>query len=146
VLFRSLLELNSALKILLKKSGENKKDVEKNILANIQEMVLPYLMKIEEQSLNETQKVYLSIVRSNLDEITSPFSRQLTTKHLNLTPAEIAVAKLIRQGKSSKEIAGLLYLSSKTIETQRRSIRRKLGLNGKKVNLKTFLDEALEQV
>ncbi len=141
-----LLELNSALKILLKKSGENKREIEENMLANVLEMVIPYLMKIEEEALTDTQKIYLNVIRTNLDEITSPFSRQLTTKHFNLTPAEISVAKLIKQGKATKEIAELLNLSSKTIETQRRSIRRKLGLNGKKMNLKTFLDESLDQV
>jgi len=139
-----LQEVNSALKVLLKKSAENKKEIEENILANIRELVQPYLGKIEEKTLNENQKVYLGIVRSNLDEIISPFSRQLITRHLNLTPAEISVAKLIKQGKSTKEIASLLCLSGKTIETQRRSIRRKLGLNGKKINLKTYLDEMLE--
>ena len=94
--------------------------------------------------MSETQKVYLGIVRSNLNEIISPFSRQLIARHLNLTPAELSVAKLIKQGKATKEIASLLCLSVKTIETQRRSIRRKLGLISKKINLKTYLDEMLE--
>ena len=141
---KHLQEVNSALKVLLKKSAENKKEIEENILANIKELVQPYLEKIEEKSLSENQKVYLSIIRSNLAEIISPFARQLTTRHLNLTPAEISVAKLIKKGKSTKEIAALLCLSEKTIETQRRSIRRKLGLNGQKINLKTYLDEMLE--
>jgi PAS domain S-box-containing protein len=141
---KHLQEVNSALKILLKKSAENKIEIEENILANIKELVQPYLGKIEEKSLTETQKVYLGIIRSNLDEIISPFSRQLTTQHLNLTPAEISVAKLIKQGKSTKEIAALLCLSGKTIETQRRSIRRKMGLNGRKINLKTYLDEMIQ--
>ena len=137
---RHLQEANSALKILLKKSAENKQEIEENILANLKELVLPYLSKIEEKGLNETQMVYMDIIHSNFDEITSNFSRRLTTLHLNLTPAEVSVAKLIKQGKSTKEIADLLFLSSKTIETQRSSIRRKLGLQGKKINLKTYLD------
>jgi PAS domain S-box-containing protein len=141
---KHLQEVNSALKILLKKSAENKKEIEENILANIKELVQPYLGKLEEKSMTENQKVYLGIIRSNLNEIISPFSRQLTTQHLNLTPAEISVAKLIKQGKSTKEIAALLCLSGKTIETQRRSIRRKMGLNGRKINLKTYLDEMIQ--
>ena len=137
-------EANNALKILLKKSAENKKEIEENILANIKELVLPYLDKIQEPEMSETQRVYLGIVRANLDEITSHFSRKLTTLHLHLTPAEMSVAKLVKQGKSTKEIADLLFLSKKTIETQRRNIRRKLGLCGKKFNLKTYLDNLLE--
>jgi PAS domain S-box-containing protein len=141
---KHLQEVNNALKVLLKKSAENKKEIEENILANIKELVQPYLGKIEERSLSGNQRVYLSIIRSNLAEIISPFARQLTTRHLNLTPAEISVAKLIKQGQATKEIAALLCLSPKTIETQRRSIRRKLGLNGQKINLKTYLDEMLQ--
>ena len=139
-----LTEVNNALKILLKKSDENKKEIEENVLANVIELIVPYLDKIEEKKLNEAQHVYMRIIRSNLDEIVSSFSRKLTSKYLNLTHAEITVANLIKQGKTTKEIASLLYLSSKTIETQRRNIRKKIGINRKKVNLRTYLHAAIE--
>ncbi len=141
---RHLTEVNNALKILLKKSDENKKEIEENVLANITELIVPYLEKIEEKKLMETQKVYMGIIRSNLNEIVSSFSRKLTSKYLNLTHAEITVANLIKQGKTTKEIASLLYLSRKTIETQRRNIRKKIGINGKKINLRTYLQAAIE--
>jgi PAS domain S-box-containing protein len=139
-----LTEVNNALKILLKKSDENKKEIEENVLANVTELIVPYLDKIEEKKLIEAQKVYMRIIRSNLDEIVSSFSRKLTSKYLNLTHAEITVANLIKQGKTTKEIASLLYLSSKTIETQRRNIRKKIGINRKKINLRTYLHAVIE--
>lgn len=132
-------EVNNALKILIKKSDENKKEIEENLVANIKELVVPYLEKIDSKGLSDVQKTYLDIIRSNLSEIVSPFSRKLTSKHLNLTPAEIKLADLIKHGKSTKEIADLLCLSTKTIETQRRNIRKKLAINNKKVNLRTYL-------
>ncbi|SDP08011.1 PAS domain S-box-containing protein [Desulforhopalus singaporensis] len=134
-----LTEVNNALKVLLKKSDENKADMEENMLANAKELILPYLEKIEEESLNETQLMYMGIVKTNLKEIVLPFSRKLTSKYLNLTPSELTVADLIKHGKSTKEIASLLYLSEKTIATQRKNIRKKIGINRKKVNLRTYL-------
>ena len=67
------------------------------------------------------------------------FSRNLSDGHIGLTPTEIDVANLIRHGKTTKQIVALLNLSSRTIETHRKNIRKKLGLDNKKVNLSSYL-------
>ncbi len=43
---------------------------------------------------------------------------------------EKEVLKLIAEGKSSKEIAGMLYISARTVERHRANIMEKLGLKG----------------
>lgn len=133
-------EVNNALHVLMEKSNADKKELEENFLTNIEVQIIPYLDKIDENSLSDLQKNYLGIVRSNLNEIVAPFSRKLKSSLLNLTPAQIKIANFIRQGKSSKEIADILFLSAKTIETQRRNIRKKLGITKKKINLSTHLE------
>ena len=136
---KDLEETNTALRVLLKKREEDKSKIEESILLNVKELVIPYLLKIKKSSLNSSQKTYVDILETNLNDIISPFSSGLTSRYLGLTPSEIQVANLVRQGKSSKEMAGLLNMSSKTIDTHRYNIRKKIGLKNKKVNLRTFL-------
>jgi DNA-binding NarL/FixJ family response regulator len=50
-------------------------------------------------------------------------------KFPNLTPREREVIQLLAEGKSSKEVATLLNLSTKTAETHRSNIMRKLGFH-----------------
>ena len=103
------------------------------------EFVLPYLDKIKKTNINEVQRTYLDSLEKNLNDITTPILRGVSTKYLKLTPTEIQVAKLIKQGQDTKEIASALFMSARTIETHRYNIRNKLGLKGKKLNLRTYL-------
>ncbi len=135
---KHLEEVNNALKVLIKKSAENKQDVEKNIVSNINELVIPYLEKMNNSS-SDQQKTIVKIIRSNLEEITASFSLKLTSKSLHLSPAELRIANMIKHGSTTKDIAEILNLSPRTIETQRRMIRKKLGLIGKDINLETYL-------
>jgi PAS domain S-box-containing protein len=135
----NLEEANIALKVLLDKRQEDKKETADNLLTNIKELIVPYLEKIKKTKLDEQQKAILSIIESNLSEITSPFARKMSQTYLNLTPVEIKVANLIRHGSNSKEIAELMNLSSRTIYNHRKNIRKKLGLENRKTNLRSHL-------
>ncbi|MFC1828494.1 PAS domain S-box protein [Thermodesulfobacteriota bacterium] len=132
-------DINTALNILLKKRDEEKTDVEEQILANVKKLVLPYIAKIKKSELDARLQALIGIVESNLNEIISPLTLRLSSDYFGLTPAEIKVANLVRQGKKTKEIAAILDLSHKTIECHRENIRKKMGLKNKKVNLQTYL-------
>ncbi|MGB2688776.1 MAG: PAS domain-containing protein, partial [Desulfobacterales bacterium] len=135
----NLEETNIALQVLLDKRQEDKKELEDNVLTNVKELVEPYFKKIRKTKLNDEQKAVLSIVESNLNEIISPFARKMSLKYLNLTPTEIHVANLIRQGINSKEISDIMSLSPRTIYNHRKNIRKKFGLESKKTNLRSHL-------
>ena len=135
----SLEEINTAIKVLLKKREEDKEELAYNVLTNVKELVGPYLKKIKKTKLDDTQKTFLSIMESNLNEIISPFARKMSLKYLNLTPTEIRIANLIRHGSPTKKIAELLNQSPRTVETHRKNIRRKIGLGGKRANLRSHL-------
>lgn len=132
-------ELNAALNVLLIKRDRDKLELEQSILLNINEMVTPYLKKLQESKLGLDQQTLLGLVQSNLNEVTSKLTMKLTIPQLGLSPAEIKVANYVKQGKNSKEIALLLGLSHKTIKNQRIAVRNKLGITGKKINLRSYL-------
>jgi PAS domain S-box-containing protein len=136
---KSLEEMNTALKVLLKRREEDKTEMEEKILVNVKELVAPFLEKLKSTRLHSRQLAYIDILESNLKNIISPFSRKLSSTYLSLTPTEIQVANLVKQGKTAKEIAELMNVSEWTIKTHRRNVRIKLGIHHKKANLRSYL-------
>jgi len=136
---RKLSEINSALNVLLEKRDGDKIKLEEKILLNVEKLIKPYLNKLQQGQLNERNKDLVNIIHANLDEILSSFVRDLTSIYHKLTPKEIQIANLIRQGNTNKEIADILFLSIKTIEFHRDNIRKKLGIKNKKINLISYL-------
>ncbi len=135
----SLKESNTALKILLRESGTLREEVEENIQLNLRESVLPYLDEVAALLPNKDLELYVDIVKSNIETITSSFSRSLSLEYKNLTPREIQVANFIRQGKTNKDIANILNVTVSAVDFHRRNIREKLNLKGKKANLRAHL-------
>ena len=135
----NLEEVNTALKVLLKQRENDRTELEEKVLFNIKELVTPFLNKLKKTNLEAGQMDYANVIESNLNDIISPFVRRLSLNHLKLTPSEIQIANLVKQGMTSKQIAKMFNLSRRTIETHRKNIRNKLGLKSKKANLRTYL-------
>ena len=111
---------------------EDKKEVEENVSSNVKGLVAPYAEKLKKSGLGAKQMAYLNILESSLNDITSPFARKFSSKYSRLTPTELQIASLIKDGKATKQIAELLNSSVRTIESHRRSIRMKIGEKNKK--------------
>jgi PAS domain S-box-containing protein len=136
---RHLEEVNAALKALLRQRENDKADLEQRLISNFKELVMPYVEKLKNSRLHSDQMTLVGILESNMKEIVSPFVTKLSSRFLNLTPTEIQVAGLIKDGKTSKEIAALLNASENTVRSHRFHIRSKLGIKNKKVNLRSYL-------
>ncbi|MBN1382516.1 MAG: PAS domain S-box protein [Deltaproteobacteria bacterium] len=132
-------EANAALKVLLKQRERDKEDIEEKILMNVREMVLPFVEKMKRTKLDVIQEAYINIIESHLDDIISNFLQRIKSKTLTFTPRETQIASLIRAGKNTKEITQMLGMSKSAVEFHRNRIRIKLGLNKKKINLRTSL-------
>ncbi|SPF33510.1 hypothetical protein SBDP1_1130005 [Syntrophobacter sp. SbD1] len=132
-------EANAALRVLLKQREEDRTELEESLLKNVKLLITPYLEKLKRSRLAGDQRNFLEIMESHLQEITSPFVHKISARMLGLTPTEIRVADLIRQGKHTKEMADLLGISERAVIFHRQGIRRKFDMTGKKLNLQTYL-------
>jgi PAS domain S-box-containing protein len=136
---RRLEEFNAALKVLLKQREEDRTELEESILLNVKSLIVPYVEKLKKSRLGGDQMTYLTILESHMRKITSPFTKRLSEKYLGLTPVEVQAAGLIKEGKTTKEIAESLGVAENTVSSNRFHIRKKLGLTNKKVNLRYYL-------
>lgn len=132
-------ETNTALRVLLRQRDEDKTRLEETVYNNVDRLVLPYLEKLLQGRLSDKHRTLAEIADNNLRDIISPFLRTLSSLGLLLTPQEIEVANLVRNGRSSKEIADIMSLSVAGVDFHRKRLRQKLGLANTKKNLRSFL-------
>ena len=134
---QNLLEANTALKVLLRHREEDREQLEQALVENVKDLVLPHVERLKKNILDPVQHMSVGLIESSLNEIISPFLN--TIQSFNLTPRQLEVAILIREGKTSKDIARLLNVSKRAVDVQRFMIRKKLGLNKSKNNLQSHL-------
>jgi PAS domain S-box-containing protein len=136
---RNLEEVNTALKVLLKQRENDRKEMEENVLTNVNASILPLLEKLKEGPLTSHQLACLEMINVQIREIISPFRHRLSQTAFDLTPQEMQVAELVKSGNSTKEIAAILGISIKTVDFHRDNLRKKLGLKNRQSNLRSFL-------
>jgi DNA-binding NarL/FixJ family response regulator len=139
---QALQEANIALRTVLARLEEEKQGIKVSIAANIQKVIMPIVFELELE-VTGRQRSYVTLLRRSLQEIASPFLTQISRDHVQLTPVEIAIGTMIRNGLSTKEIAQLRCISPATVRRHRENIRRKLGLRNRKANLATYLQASI---
>lgn len=136
---QNLEEMNAALKVLLQKREEDRILIEENVMTNVKTSILPYVEKLKKGSLTRQQRTYLHMLEGQIKDIIAPFMRTISQSSFDLTPQELRVADLVKNGNTTKEIAGILRISMKTVDYHRDNLRRKLGIKNNKTNLRSFL-------
>jgi len=134
-------DLNAALRVLLKQREEDRSELEQKVLSNVKVLILPQIEKLKNH-MDLKGMSYINVLESNLKDIVSPFTQKLSVKYLNLTNREVQIANLIKEGKTTKEIASFLNVSESAINVYRYHIRRKLSLT-KKHNLRSYLSSLI---
>lgn len=132
-------DLNTTLKTLLGHRKQEQNDQYKALLESLKKSVLPYLSKVKSGRVDNVSRTYLSIIESNINNLLSSQSRTRANQLQNLTITETQVADLICEGKTSKEIAAMLNVSTAAVSFHRHNLRKKLGLSKKKTSLVSYL-------
>ena len=139
---KALQESNNALRIVLARIEQEKQEIHRDIKMNVEKILMPILHALALQ-LPPAQIRYVEMLQTNLEEITSPFISQLSRSYHSMTPTEIAICNMIRNGMRTKEIADMRGVSEATVNRHREKIRRKLKITNQDVNLATFLQSSM---
>ena len=135
---QALQETNAALRTVLARIEEEKQSIYKHMQSNVEKILMPILHALTLE-VPIMQRKYVDLLRTNLEELASPFINHLSRKFLSLTPTEIKICNMIRSGLRTKEIAQMQGVSMATINRHREHIRQKLEIANKEINLTTFL-------
>jgi DNA-binding CsgD family transcriptional regulator len=135
----NLERVNTALTVLLKRREDDRVELEEKVLSNVKQLVIPYIERLKTTRLNSGQSDYVNILESHLKDVVSPFLHNVKSKYFDLTPKEIEIANLVKEGKTTKHIAELLGCSQQAVDFHRFNIRNKLGMRHKKANLRSHL-------
>jgi DNA-binding CsgD family transcriptional regulator len=142
---KALQEANAALRAVLSRIEEQKKEIYMDLQANVNKILMPILQELA-LHLPPTQRQYADLLRTYLENIVSPFVNQLSQNHLSLTATEVRICNMIRNGLRTKEIAKMRGVSEGTINRHREHIRRKLKIANHDINLATYLQSAGEKM
>ncbi len=136
---KNLEQMNTALSVLLKHRETDKEYLANNVMLSVKQIVMPHIEALKKASLNDRNKMHVEMIETGLKDITAPFTGKLSVAYKDLTPREIQVADLIRQGRNTKDMADFIGISSAAVNLHRNHLRAKLGLKNKKMNLFAFL-------
>ncbi len=140
-------QLDKGMRILVKRGETDRRSVESNIESRMKREVGPFLQKMKKTNLDAKQMRLLHIIESSLAQL---FSYSVHSDYAHaafglLTPQEMQVALLVRQGLSTKIISSALSVSTETVNVHRKHIRNKLGLKGRASNLQQHLVSLTDQ-
>jgi tetratricopeptide (TPR) repeat protein/DNA-binding CsgD family transcriptional regulator len=94
--------------------------------------------RVKQQSQSEQEWKFFE---EQLDNLSPEVITRLAKRFPQLTPTELKICALIKIGLGSKEMASLMYVSLRSIETYRLRIRKKLKLKSDE-NLTVFLSKS----
>jgi len=136
---KELQKVNIALEVVMESIEQRQKKIEEQLLDSLDFVVTPILSQLKSSGLSCQQKKQIDIIQANLNDVFSPLAHKLNRMMRLLTGTEAQIVGLLKHGLSSKEIATQLGISTRTVDTHRRNIRKKLGINGRKKDLRSYL-------
>jgi PAS domain S-box-containing protein len=127
---------NVALKEVIGSIEKEKTAINENVSTSVKKLIYPIInMLLEQRACADLA----TLLKNTIEEITSPSAVKTSLEDYNLSPREIQICNMVSTGMTIKQIAKLLNTSPLTVEKQRKTIRKKLGIADGRTNLSTFL-------
>jgi len=129
---------NTALIEVLEQIEYQKNQIKNDIITNIDELLFPIIEQVGMREAKSNRED-IDLLKRSLNNLATSFGRKITHKSLGLSPREIQISNMVKQGLTSKEIASVLNISVHTVGRHRHSIRKKINITHKERNLNTYL-------
>jgi PAS domain S-box-containing protein len=135
-------KMEDALKVVVNLLPKEERRLKRQIQIAIEQLLLPLLEKMKVNNVQD--EAFVQLFENTIRQFTTVYGGgEMSDKLLQLTHKELEICNMVRQGFSTKEIAGRFNLSPSTIENHRNNIRKKLGIIKQNTNLSTFLKNAI---
>jgi PAS domain S-box-containing protein len=132
-----LVRKNITLNEVLEHLQQEKEQYRHELCASIENLLRPMIKRIHDSGALPDREI--ERLQQNIDEVTGRHLDQFKNNVSKLTPRELDIMEMIKAGRSSKQIAEDLGLSSQTVHKHRQSIRRKLQIDHREINLAAYL-------
>jgi len=134
-----LIETNKALSIFAQNIEREREETEKRIALKLRSLVIPTFMRLRNDRALYKYKAQLDILTKQVEYLTSGFAMDSQVA-MRLSCTEVRIASLIKNGIATEEIARQLHISTSTVRTHRKNIRKKLAINNAQCSLRNFLN------
>ncbi len=124
-----------------KKESSTSEDLSREFkfYALLENKIIPFFRLIIPHLPSELKNTLLDLEREVRDALFEEAKKYHPLSGLSLREAQVAL--LVKEGKSSEEIAKVLGLSKSAVDFYRKRLRKKFGLKGKKERLSEYLKD-----
>lgn len=135
-----LADANRTLSSMLENREVEKRAIEFHFSEKCRKLIIPYIELLEQDVTANKRQLVLDLLKRSLTQLISPSFKTLFKVYGSLSPQEVQITDMIRNGRTTKEIADLLNIEPTSISTYRYRIRKKLGLLKTGKNLRAYLN------
>ena len=135
---QELLETNKAISVLARNIDKSRQESENTIVNTINFKIMPIVEDLRKAKTTDNLQSGLDIMAAHVQTLTNDLIGDMNIMAF-LTPTEVQVATMIKNGLASQEVAEKLCISLHTVKTHRRNIRKMLNVQNSSINLASYL-------
>ncbi len=138
-----LMETNNAVTLLARNVNQHRLQAEKKFAITINSQIIPIIEDLSRKNNLTEVKTGLEMLNAHLQALGRELLGEMNVS-VRLSPSELQIATMIKNGLTTPEIAHRLHISPQTVKTHRRNIRKKLDIHAPGANLTAFLKSVLD--